>query len=282
MHPPILTGNDCEGAGETFTVEATTRGGTPFFHRPAYLTVSAQLHLEALAQSHGRVYTISPTFRAEASSSSRHLAEFYMCEAEYVPLQRLEDLVSIAEDLLRHVSDTIGPKVHSVQRVEYSDAITLLQQAPTPFDVAPTWGMDLQAEHERYLAEKVYQGPVAILRYPVAIKPFYMALSPGEKQTVENFDLIVPGVGELFGGSMRETSGDVLQKRLDLLGQGTAREKDASPPLEWYVDLRRYGYGPSGGFGVGIERLLAYLCGHANIRDVTFAPRWHGAQGLLL
>ncbi|KAL2023744.1 hypothetical protein VTK56DRAFT_1458 [Thermocarpiscus australiensis] len=331
-HPPIITSSDCEGAGEVFTVtpasdaaEATEKGDArePFFRSRKYLTVSTQLHLEALAQSVGNVWTLSPVFRAERSDTSRHLSEFYMLEAEMSFVDDLGPVMDLAEDMLRslssklfgsatvqdllsrspHIGSDLAPAEEVTHRWEglmrqnwpritYSDAITLLQQKADLFTHKPTWGAGLQSEHEKYLAEYVGGGekPVFITNYPRDIKAFYMRGTqttgsdtenvPGP--TVDCFDLLVPEFCEIAGGSMREHR---LAPLLDeMKRQGIAKSlSDAAPDsdpsrgsLDWYVDLRRWGCPPHGGFGLGFDRLLSYLSGVQTVRDIVSFPRWFG------
>ncbi|KAL1613733.1 asparaginyl-tRNA synthetase [Diplodia seriata] len=343
-HPPIITSSDCEGAGEVFAVSprsdlpqadpALNRSTPPesFFRSPKYLTVSSQLHLEALAQSVGKVWTLSPTFRAEKSDTTRHLSEFYMLEAEVCFVEKLDDVMDVLESLLREIAtnltnSTVGRELllaRSAERVKdedasnitsqallqrweglckgpwprvtYAKAISILQDAQSrgavSFEFNPSFEDGLQAEHERFLAEEIGQGgPVFVTDYPRAVKPFYMAPStqaPGS-DTVSCFDLLVPEVCELVGGSMREHRLPELLAAMDAHGlqrpdqHPTApnledsRKADAKDPanLQWYTDLRRFGSVPHGGFGIGFDRLLLYLSGVSNIRDVVGFPRWY-------
>ncbi|OBT49217.1 asparaginyl-tRNA synthetase [Pseudogymnoascus sp. WSF 3629] len=322
-HPPILTSSDCEGAGEVFGIStaaespsdafASATGGeaaaaagsaaVPFFRTPKYLTVSSQLHLEALAQAVGGVWTLSPTFRAERSDTARHLSEFYMLEAEATFVSSLDAVMDLAEDMIRSVTrglndSTIGEEVLRGQRREgeegidlegrwkgilegpwpritYTQAIDALVASGETFEHVPVWGAGLQAEHERFLAREVGKGgPVFVTKYPAEIKPFYMLPSsfPGDgedRQTVDCFDLLLPDVCEVAGGSLREHSLEPLQAAMRK--HGVAEEG-----MEWYTDLRRWGSVPHGGFGVGFDRLLAYLGGVGNIREVVAFPRWVG------
>ncbi|SPO07596.1 related to asn-tRNA synthetase, mitochondrial [Cephalotrichum gorgonifer] len=350
-HPPIITSSDCEGAGEVFTLVAgkpepkkendgsdkkPLKAPEPFFRSPKYLTVSTQLHLEALAQSVGNVWTLSPTFRAEKSDTSRHMAEFYMLEAEMTFVEDMETVMDLAEDMIRHLvaslSDNsaaakdilaaakrvtgeaeslIGPaeeletrwkglsaSAPRWPRITYSDAISLLQTAPaSQFEHTPTWGASLQAEHERWLATAVaetrnpgYRTPVFVTHYPRDIKAFYMlgsdsadAAPEATGPTVDCFDLIVPELCEIAGGSMREHR---LEPLLDAMRRGGMEPPAAAPGrgrdgrskdgLDWYVDLRRWGSPPHGGFGIGFDRLLAYLVGAQSVKDVVAFPRWWG------
>lgn len=335
-HPPIVTSSDCEGAGEVFTIapgatfdpEAGTQAQPrqeqeQFFGSPKYLTVSSQLHLEALAQSVGKVWTLSPTFRAEKSDTARHLSEFYMLEAELAFVENLSDIMDVVEGMLRTVASDIqssyvgkelleartrhheedGSSVsHSVlaqrwqglvdgpwPRITYHDAIAHLKSAAASgeahFEFAPGHEDGLQTEHERFLAESLGRGgPVFVTDYPRNIKPFYMSPSQGTSAdtnatpTVACFDLLVPEICELVGGSMREHRPAELQQSMEHHGLKTSPhgESEASDgSLGWYVDLRRYSSVPHGGFGLGFDRLLCYLSGVSNIRDVVSFPRWH-------
>lgn len=335
-HPPIITSSDCEGAGEVFTVapeapSTSTPGSAKqvkehedlFFGSPKYLTVSSQLHLEALSQSVNKVWALSPTFRAEKSDTARHLSEFYMLEAELAFVDDLKLVMDVVEDMLRAVatelqSSSVGQELiearardqgteatsvsHSAlaqrwqalingpwPRITYDAAIQHLRDAvdrgEVEFEFAPEHEDGLQTEHERYLAESVGQsGPVFVTDYPRNIKPFYMA--PSTDSSVENqatstvacFDLLVPELCELVGGSMREHRLPELLKSMQDHGMdhtvGTEFEASGGT-LQWYVDLRRYGSVPHGGFGLGFDRLLCYLSGVSNIRDVVSFPRWH-------
>lgn len=324
-HPPIITSSDCEGAGEVFTItpanDAPAQNGPEdsFFRSRKYLTVSTQLHLEALAQAVGNVWTLSPVFRAERSDTSRHLSEFYMLEAEMSFVDDLGPVMDLAEDMLRSLStDLIGTATvqdllfrsrHSGSdllpaeevkrrweglmqkdwpRMTYSDAVTLLQQKSDLFTHKPTWGAGLQSEHEKYLAEYVGGGekPVFITNYPRDIKAFYMREThttgpdaPGP--TVDCFDLLVPEFCEIAGGSMRVHQ---LAPLLDAMKrQGVTKPPSEGDPnevsgggLDWYVDLRRWGCPPHGGFGLGFDRLLSYLAGVQTVRDIVSFPRWYG------
>jgi asparaginyl-tRNA synthetase len=334
-HPPIITSSDCEGAGEVFTV-APEAPSTPnqtsnqvkqhedlFFGSPKYLTVSGQLHLEALAQSVNKVWTLSPTFRAEKSDTARHLSEFYMLEAELAFVDDVNVIMDVVEDMLRSVAkglqtSTVGQELleartrdqepedtsvsHNIlaqrwqglaagpwPRITYDAAVQHLKEAVAQgraeFEFAPGHEDGLQTEHERYLAESMGRGgPVFVTDYPRNIKPFYMAPSndlTAEGQatsTVACFDLLVPEICELVGGSMREHRLPELLKSMKEHGlqettDNSTETSDGS--LQWYVDLRRYGSVPHGGFGLGFDRLLCYLSGVSNIRDVVSFPRWH-------
>lgn len=321
-HPPIITSSDCEGAGEAFTIKTGSKA--EFFRDPKYLTVSTQLHLEALAQSLGNVWTLSPTFRAEQSDTSRHLSEFYMLEAEmnFVtdmnevmdlvqrmlqnlanrlkelraanelvqnrldsrdPAERLafEDLVE-QDELNRRWKGLLSPR--QWPRITYSEAIDQLQPVADQFEHKPIWGSGLQSEHEKYLAKKLGFDeasnaylPLFITQYPREIKAFYMlrsASSSPQGETVDCFDLIVPSLGELAGGSMREHRLAELQDNMRLHGlEVPGKRQDRSSGLGWYLDLRRWGCPPHGGFGLGFDRLLSYLTGVPNVRDVVPFPR---------
>ncbi|OAR01314.1 hypothetical protein LLEC1_07283 [Akanthomyces lecanii] len=257
-HPPIITSSDCEGAGEAFMVQAAGNGH--FFRDPKYLTVSTQLHLESLAQALGDVWTLSPTFRAEKSDTSRHLSEFQMLEAEMSFVNSMDDVMNLAQRMLV--------------------SLTTAEQ----FDHKPVWGAGLQSEHEKFLAEKVGYDeandaylPIYITQYPREIKAFYMLKateSPTQGQTVDCFDLLVPGLGELAGGSMREHRLPELEESMRLHGLPVPNPRQpGSNNLSWYLDLRRWGCPPHGGFGLGFDRLLSYLTGVTNVRDVVPFPR---------
>lgn len=335
-HPPIITSSDCEGAGEVFEVNrpvpvlpSKSRDGTPapapetFFRTPKYLTVSSQLHLEALAQAVGKVWALSPTFRAEESDTPRHLAEFYMLEAEVTFVDRLDDVMDVVEHMIRHVVSSlhmsdIGHQllnakkfVHEPQegersllsveelskrwagmlrptwpRITYDEACQLLQKAveekKASFEQQVGFNTGLQTEHERYIAHVVgNDGPVFVTNYPATVKPFYMAPSAKEvsnlqgEPTVACFDLLVPDVCEIAGGSMREHRLSNLQEAMRQKGLLKPGEEEGGG-LEWYLDLRRYGSVPHGGFGLGFDRLLGYLAGVTNIRDIVAFPRHYG------
>jgi asparaginyl-tRNA synthetase len=302
INTPIITASDCEGAGEMFRVtsldlEMLAKSGGPvnysfdFFDKPAYLTVSGQLEAETYATALGRVYTFGPTFRAENSNTSRHLAEFWMVEPEAAFFD-LGDNMKLAEDFLKRVfSDCLNFCEEDMQffdeRIEkgkvdqlkaviekpfshmtYTEAIDVLTSSGEKFDYAISWGTDLQAEHERFLTEKHVHGPLILTDYPSAIKPFYMRVSDDGK-TVRAMDVLVPGVGEIIGGSQREERLDVLQSRMAEAGLDESE-------YWWYVDLRRYGTVPHAGFGLGLERAVQYATGMGNIRDVIPFPRTPG------
>ena len=291
VHTPVITGNDAEGAGETFTV--TTREDTnyeeDFFGKHASLTVSGQLHVEAFAMAFRDVYTFGPTFRAENSNTTRHASEFWMIEPE-IAFADLDDDMNLIENMIKYCIqyvldnapeemkffekmidkeciDRITKVMNSeFKRMTYTEAIEELKKADVKFENNKIeWGMDLQSEHERYLCEKVVNGPVFLIDYPKDIKAFYMRMNEDGK-TVAACDLLVPGVGELVGGSQREERYDVLAERMKEMGM----ESDS---LQWYMDLRRFGGCKHAGFGLGFDRMLMYLTGISNIRDVEPFPR---------
>lgn len=294
VHTPIITTSDCEGAGEMF--EVTTSGqkgkGQHFFGQSAGLTVSGQLQAEVYALSLGDVYTFGPTFRAENSNTSRHLAEFWMIEPE-MPFCDLRGNMQIAEDLLKYVLDDVMD--HCVEdlnlfdkfiekgllnklleiinkkfgHITYTEAVDTLLEAGKKFEFPVEWGTDLQSEHERYLTEVVFKCPLIVTDYPASIKPFYMRMNDDGK-TVAAMDILVPGIGEIVGGSQREERFDVLKSRM-LEAQIDIDEYD------WYLDLRRYGTVPHSGFGLGFERLVQFVTGMKNIREVIPFPRTPGS-----
>ena len=300
VHTPIITASDCEGAGELFSVSSLDIENMPrkedgsidfsqdFFGTRAFLTVSGQLEAEFLAMALGNVYTFGPTFRAENSNTTRHLAEFWMIEPE-MAFADLRDDMRLAEDFFRFLCRTAlenGEKelaflqsqykrisVEDLGRLadmpfahmSYTDAIKELKSAGERFEFPVDWGLDLQSEHERYLTDKVINGPVIVTDYPKEIKAFYMKLNEDEK-TVAAMDVLVPKVGEIIGGSQREERLDLLEERMNRAG--------ISPEnLQWYLDLRRFGSAPHAGFGLGFERLVQYITGMVNIRDVIPCPR---------
>jgi asparaginyl-tRNA synthetase len=307
VHTPIITASDAEGAGAMFQVtalplERLAQSGEPvdygrdFFGRKTGLTVSGQLEAETYATALSRVYTFGPTFRAENSNTSRHLAEFWMIEPE-IAFADLEDDMDLAEDFLkflfstaledcgedlaffdahieRGIIDTLKGVVNSAfTRMSYTDAMKELEKAgpaggPSGFEFTPYWGCDLQSEHEKYLTEKVAGGPVILTDYPREIKAFYMKQNDDGK-TVRAMDVLVPRLGEIIGGSQREENLERLYSRMRELGMNTG-------DYSWYLDLRRYGTAPHAGFGMGFERLLQYITGMANIRDVIPFPRAAG------
>jgi len=299
VHTPVVTTLDCEGAGEMFTVTTTPPGRVlgedgfagDFFSRWAGLTVSGQLQAEVYALALGRVYTFGPTFRAEHSNTSRHLAEFWMVEPE-MAFADLADDVALAEDLVRfclqRVLDGCAEEIDLFDRfvhkglrrrleraageawvsMSYREAVAELERCGRAFEYPVAYGMDLQAEHERYLCEEVARGPLVVTDYPAALKPFYMRLND-DGETVAAMDLLVPGVGELVGGSQREERYEVLADRMREAGL----DLDA---YRWYLDLRRFGSAPHAGFGLGFERLVQFVTGMANIREVIPFPRTVG------
>ncbi|MEM9826196.1 MAG: asparagine--tRNA ligase [Planctomycetota bacterium] len=296
LNTPILTASDCEGAGEMFRVTTLPPGSNQpaaadFFGKPTHLTVSGQLEAETYATAMTRVYTYGPTFRAENSNTSRHLSEFWMIEPE-AAFYDLGDNMRLAEDYLKRIfKDCLEQCDEDMtffdQRIEkgkieqlrgvidapfehltYTAAIEILEKCGEAFEFPVSWGTDLQAEHERFLCEKHVQGPVILTDYPSTIKPFYMRLSDDEK-TVAAMDVLVPGVGEIIGGSQREERLDVLQARMK---QQDLPEDD----YWWYLDLRRFGTVPHAGFGLGLERAVQYVTGMTNIRDVIPFPRYPG------
>ncbi|HEY9053277.1 MAG TPA: asparagine--tRNA ligase [Rectinemataceae bacterium] len=301
IHTPLITASDAEGAGAMFQVttldlERVASSGKldyskDFFGKPAYLTVSGQLNVETYSQALGRTYTFGPTFRAENSNTTRHLSEFWMIEPE-VAFAELEDNIALARDFIRHLVRTalsdcaedleffdrrIQPglldslsKVASGEfsRMTYTQAVAELEKHKGAFEFEPYWGCDLQSEHEKYLTEKVVGGPLVVTDYPKEIKAFYMKQNSDGK-TVAAMDVLVPRFGEIIGGSEREWRLDLLEKRIDELGLN-------KESYWWYLDLRRFGSTPHSGFGLGFERLLLYVTGMANIRDVIPFPRAPG------
>jgi asparaginyl-tRNA synthetase len=284
VHPPILTGSDAEGGGDVFQVLKKD-----FFSKPAYLTVSSQLHLEMMGAGISRVYCLNPAFRAEESASTRHLAEFWMLEAEMAFLFNLNELLDIIQESLISITreilesedvnfftqfvdptreERISKFLQPWGRIDYTKAISVLKSAKKAWEYPVKWGMSLQTEHERYLAEEYVKGPVFVTDYPASAKPFYMKLSP-DGQTVACTDLLVPKLGELIGGSLREDCHDRLSQRIMQAGMNN-RDYD------WYLDLRKYGSVPHGGFGMGLERYLAYITGLWNVKDWPIAPRYLG------
>ncbi|XP_027521525.1 probable asparagine--tRNA ligase, mitochondrial isoform X2 [Corapipo altera] len=296
IHTPIITSNDCEGAGELFQIEASSEvresaEKTHFFNVPAFLTVSGQLHLEVMAGAFTHVFTFGPTFRAENSQSRRHLAEFYMVEAELSFTESLQDIMQVMEDLFKTVTSTVLSKCpHDVElfhkyvapaqkdrleqilknkfvTISYSEAVEILKQASQTFTFKPEWGRDLQTEHEKYLVKHCGEVPVFVINYPYDLKPFYMRDNEdGPQHTVAAVDLLVPGIGELCGGSLREERLPFLESRLQRLG--------LTDTYQWYLDLRKFGSVPHGGFGMGFERYLQYILGVDNIKDVIPFPRF--------
>ncbi|HEX3474163.1 MAG TPA: asparagine--tRNA ligase [Kofleriaceae bacterium] len=300
IHTPIITASDAEGAGQMFrvsTLDAANPPRTPdgkvdfdqdFFGREARLTVSGQLNVECYCLAMSKVYTFGPTFRAENSNTRRHLAEFWMIEPEIAFADLAAD-AQLAEDFLKAIFRTllderkddmaffeqrVDPECRkrlaalvdsTFTRMEYSEAIRLLEKSGEKFEFPVRWGIDLQSEHERYLTEKVVKGPIAVVNYPKDIKAFYMRLNPDGK-TVAAMDVLAPGIGEIIGGSQREERLDVLDARIAEMGLH-------APDYAWYRDLRRYGTVPHAGFGLGFERAIQYATGMENIRDVIPFPR---------
>jgi asparaginyl-tRNA synthetase len=304
VNTPIITASDAEGAGELFRVSTLDLANLPrtpggkvdfskdFFGREAYLTVSGQLNVETYCMALSKVYTFGPTFRAENSNTSRHLAEFWMIEPEIAFADLAAD-ATLAERLLKSVFATVLAeraddmaffeervekgviaKLQAIVdkpfvRMDYTEAIDILERAKQKFEYPVAWGMDLQSEHERYLAEKHVQGPVILMNYPREIKAFYMRLNDDMK-TVAAMDVLAPGIGEIIGGSQREERLEVLDERIGATGLDPAA-------YGWYRDLRRYGTVPHAGFGLGFERTVAYVTGLANVRDVIPFPRTPGS-----
>ena len=302
---PIITASDCEGAGEMFRVSTLDLLNLPrkltneneidfskdFFGREAFLTVSGQLNIEAYCLAMSKVYTFGPTFRAENSNTSRHLAEFWMVEPE-LAFANLDEICLLSKNMLSYISKMLldarqddldffekfiasgcKKRLQSLADADfalmtYTEAITALTKAKQPFIYPIHWGLDLQSEHEHYLAEKLWQKPVIVINYPKEIKGFYMRLNDDER-TVAAMDLLVPGLGELIGGSQREERLPILEKRMD-----ECNLKHDS--YKWYKDLRRYGSVPHAGFGLGFERLLGYITGLTNVRDLIPFPRTPG------
>ncbi len=304
VHTPLITGSDCEGAGEMFRVTTLDVNDPPrtadgqvdwsqdFFGHETNLTVSGQLNGESYAMAFGSIYTFGPTFRAENSNTPRHAAEFWMIEPE-IAFADLEDDMELAEGMLKYVIRTVlekcGQEVEFLNsfvdkglkarlelvassdfaRVSYTQAIEILQKSGEDFKYPVYWGCDLQTEHERYLSEKHFGKPVFVTDYPKEIKAFYMRLNEDGK-TVAAVDCLAPGIGEIIGGSQREERLDILEQRMDEL-------KLDKSGYQWYLDLRRYGGTRHAGFGLGFERLIMYLTGVSNIRDVIPFPRTTGS-----
>ena len=303
-HTPLITCSDCEGAGEMFRVTTLDQENLPrtedgkvdynedFFQKPAFLTVSGQLQAETMALAFGNVYTFGPTFRAEKSYTQRHAAEFWMIEPE-MAFADLADDMDVAEAMIKYVINYVLSsckqdieflnqfvdkglieRLQSVAssdfgRVTYTEAVKMLEEHNDEFEYKVSWGCDLQTEHERYLTEKIFKRPVFVTDYPKEIKAFYMRLNDDGK-TVAACDCLVMGIGEIIGGSQREERLDVLEGRIKELGL----DPDS---YDWYLDLRRYGGVKHSGFGLGFERLVMYLTGIANIRDVLPFPRTTGS-----
>jgi asparaginyl-tRNA synthetase len=304
IHTPIITGSDCEGAGELFRVTTIdcknpprTQGGEidfarDFFARQSYLTVSGQLEAEAFALALSNVYTFGPTFRAENSNTSRHASEFWMIEPE-MAFCDLNGNIDLAEEIVKHlildvrkhcpeemelfakfVDKELLARLDFVidrpfQRIPYTDAVDLLKKSGEKFEFPLDYGLNLQSEHERWLTEKHFKCPVTVFNYPKEIKPFYMRLNDDGK-TVTAMDLLVPGIGEIVGGSQRE-------ERLEVLEQNMRRHGMDLGDYKWYLDLRRYGTAPHSGFGLGFERMLMFITGVSNIRDVIPFARTPGS-----
>ena len=304
VNTPIITASDAEGAGELFRVSTLDLMNLPrkpdgkvdfaqdFFGREAFLTVSGQLNVETYCMAMSKVYTFGPTFRAENSNTSRHLAEFWMIEPE-IAFANLADNATLAEALLKAIirrvlaeraddmeffeerieKGLIAKLEHIANsefvRMDYTEAIKVLERSGQKFDYPVKWGIDLQSEHERYIAEKHVNGPTVLMNYPKEIKAFYMRLSDDEK-TVAAMDVLAPGIGEIIGGSQREERLDVLDRRMAEVGLDPAH-------YSWYRDLRRYGTVPHAGFGLGFERTVSYLTGLTNVRDVIPFPRTPGS-----
>jgi len=303
VNTPIITASDAEGAGALFRVSTLDLANLPrtpdgkvdfaqdFFGREAFLTVSGQLNVEAYCLALSKVYTFGPTFRAENSNTSRHLAEFWMIEPE-IAFAQLADDADLAEGLLKHVFKTVlaeraddmaffeeriekgviakltGIVEHEFVRMDYTEAIRILETSKHKFEFPVSWGIDLQSEHERYLTEKHVGRPVILMNYPKAIKAFYMRVND-DGRTVAAMDVLAPGIGEIIGGSQREERLDVLDARMVETGLDPAH-------YGWYRDLRRYGTVPHAGFGLGFERTVAYATGLSNVRDVIPFPRTPG------
>lgn len=301
VHTPIISASDCEGAGEMFTITGFDLNKVPltedkkavdysqdFFGRQAYLTVSGQLEAEIMAMAFSNVYTFGPTFRAENSNTSRHLAEFWMVEPE-MAFCDLDGDMDLAEAFLKYVfryvlehcpedmeffnqriDNTVLATADNIvnnefARVTYTEAIALLEKSGKSFDYPVEWGLDLQSEHERYLAEDLFKKPTIVTDYPAKIKAFYMRMNDDD-QTVRAMDILAPKIGEIIGGSQREERLDVLQRRIEAQGLDPQA-------YWWYLDLRRYGTVPHAGFGLGFERLVQFMTGMGNIRDVIPFPR---------
>ncbi|CAO1624891.1 unnamed protein product [Parajaminaea phylloscopi] len=322
--PPVMTSSDCEGAGEVFKVTESKHSEEPA--SPAYLTVSAQLHLEALLLGLGKVYSYTPTFRAEDSATNRHLREFWMCEAELpvnalgTEAEQLHELMDVTEELIRSAarvalglsgqvelrgsasrdaaflhadSGSSLPEIHRYigvdserrwKRITYTEAIEILQaqhdqSSPPPSWSRPKWGDSLSSDQEKYLCTDHFAFPLFVTDYPASMKPFYMRVgsppSASEAATVACFDLLIPGIGELVGGSLREDRMEVLSSRMEELGLTSPQDEGGiEHPLDWYVSsLRQSGMPPHGGFGIGVERLVMWLAGRDSVRECIPFPR---------
>ena len=300
VHTPIITGSDCEGAGEMFRVTTLPLDDIPrddtggidyakdFFGKETQLTVSGQLEGEAFALAFRKIYTFGPTFRAENSNTARHASEFWMVEPE-IAFAGLADIMDLAEDMIKHLINVVlscaseemkffnsfidKGLIERLQaiasadfaKITYTEAVEILENAERPFEYPVSWGADLQTEHERYITEEVFKKPVFVTDYPKEIKAFYMRVNDDDK-TVAACDLLVPGVGEIIGGSQREERYDVLERRMSELGLNAS-------DYDWYMDLRKYGGVKHAGYGLGFERIIMYLTGMSNIRDVLPFPR---------
>lgn len=305
IHTPIITASDAEGAGEMFRVTNLDLNNLPkddqgkvdltkdFFGSESNLTVSGQLEVESFAMTYSKVYTFGPTFRAENSNTPRHAAEFWMIEPE-IAFAKLPQVMDLAEDMVKyiinHVLETLPEEMNlfnqfvekgiiekltnlvnsDFKRITYTEAIEILEKSDKKFEYPVEWGVDLQTEHERYLSEEVFEGPVFVTDYPKDIKSFYMKLND-DKKTVAAMDLLVPGVGELIGGSERENDPETLEMLMDEKGI----KKD---DYQWYTNLRRFGGVAHGGYGLGFERMVMYMTGMKNIRDVIPYPRTVGSM----
>ncbi|NLW70413.1 MAG: asparagine--tRNA ligase [Eubacteriaceae bacterium] len=302
VHTPIITGSDCEGAGEVFNVTVHNYGdvfasqeeydATDFFRRKSGLTVSGQLEGETMAMGLGKIYTFGPTFRAENSFTPKHAAEFWMIEPE-VAFADLNDIIDLAQRMIKYITnhclatcsdelvffrdffekglldklDTVANSEYAV--CDYTEAITLLEKADRKFDYPVSWGLDLQTEHERYLTEEIFKRPTFVVNYPKEIKSFYMKQNPDGK-TVAASDLLVPGIGEIIGGSQRE---DDYGKLIEVMQSRGMNLDD----YKYYLDLRKYGSAPHSGYGLGFDRMLMYITGIGNIRDTIPYPRTTGS-----
>ena len=303
INTPLITASDCEGAGELFRVSTLDLSNLPrtenqaidfsqdFFGEESFLTVSGQLNVESYCLALSKVYTFGPTFRAENSNTSRHLAEFWMVEPE-IAFADLQDDADLAEDFLSYLFKTVLDQCEddlaffnqfvdktclerlqtvaskNFVRMDYSEAIKILEKTKKAFEYPVNWGVDLQSEHERFLCEEHVGAPVIVMNYPKDIKAFYMRMNDDEK-TVAAMDVLAPGIGEIIGGSQREERLDILTDRM--------AEQGVGDELWWYKDLRRYGTVPHAGFGLGFERLISYVTGMENIRDVIPFPRTPGS-----
>ncbi len=302
IHTPIITASDCEGAGDVFRVTSLDPAAmgaakeedlfrSDFFQKPAYLTVSGQLQAEIYALALGKVYTFGPTFRAENSNTSRHLAEFWMIEPE-MAFYDLEDDLALAQEMIKSLvegalsrcdedlsfftrfmdsslKETLEALVKTpFEIISYTEAVEILKNSREPFSFPVEWGSDLQAEHERHLTEKHFKKPVAIIDFPRSLKPFYMRVNDDEK-TVAAMDILVPRIGEIIGGSQREERLDVLLEQMKLKGV-------SAEDYRWYVELREYGSVPHAGFGLGLERMVQFVTAVANIREAIPFPRAPG------